>query len=127
MLESKPQLGTVYVHNLSRFDTFFIDPILVNDSDIIGKYLYNKHGKVLSIKVSFKDKTKKGCFIFRDSILMTQGSLKSLGEHFKTSNVKMNFPHKFVTRDRLNYIGIKPDISYYEEISLEEYNSIPGN
>lgn len=125
MLLSKPQLGTVYVHNLSRFDTFFIDPIILNDCDIIGKYLYNKDGKVLSIKVSFK--TGKGSFIFRDSILMTQGSLLSLALNFNSSIIKKNFPHNYVTRLRLNYIGIKPDMSYYENISLEEYNSIPDN
>lgn len=124
MLESKPQLGTVYVHNLSRFDTFFIDPILLNDCDIIGKYLYNKDGKVLSIKVSLKS---KGSFVFRDSILMTQGSLKSLALNFNSSIIKSDFPHKYVTMERLNYIGNKPNMSYYEDISLEEYNSIPHN
>ncbi|RKF79611.1 putative DNA polymerase [Golovinomyces cichoracearum] len=118
MLLSKPQLGTVYVHNLSRFDTFFIDPIILNDCDIID-------GKVLSIKVSFK--TGKGSFIFRDSILMTQGSLLSLALNFNSSIIKKNFPHNYVTKQRLNYIGIKPDMSYYENISLEEYNSIPDN
>lgn len=128
MIESNPKLGTVYVHNLSKFDTFFIDPILLNDKEIIGKYVYNKSGKVLSINVSFKDKSKKGSFKFRDSLLITQSSLKKLAASFNTkSHRKLDFPHKFVTKDRitLNYEGDKPDITYYEDISKENYDRIP--
>lgn len=125
MIESKPILGTVYVHNLSKFDTFFIDPILLNDTEIIGKYVYNKIGKVLSIKVSFKDKSKKGSFKFRDSLLITQSSLKNLAASFNSES-KLEFPYKFVTKETLNYKGDKPDITYYEGISKENYDAIPS-
>ena len=123
MLDSK--LGTVYVHNLSRFDTFFIDPILTNDSDIVGKYIYNKNGKVLGIKVSFKSKSKKSSFIFRDSMLMMAGSLKNLSISFKSDKTKLDFPHSFASRDTLEYIGVKPAKSYYEYMSDENYEKIP--
>lgn len=121
-------LGTVYVHNLSRFDTFFIESILTNDNDIVGKYTYNKNGMVLSIKVTFKDrKGKKGRFLFRDSILMMPGSLKSLSLSFKSDKTKLDFPHKFASADTLEYVGVKPDISYYEGMSRENYELIPRN
>lgn len=125
MLESN--LGTVYVHNLSKFDTFFIEFILTNDNDIVGKYSYNKDGMVLNIKVSFKDKSKKGSFIFRDSILMMPGSLKSLTLSFKSDMIKLDFPHNFASHETLEYVGVKPDISYYEGMSREKYDLIPLN
>jgi len=120
-------LGTVYVHNLSRFDTFFIDPILTNDNDIIGKYSYNKNGLVLSIKVRFKDKNKKNSFIFRDSMLVMPGGLKNLCLSFKSEKTKLDFPHNFASAEKLEYVGDKPDISYYEDMSKKDYDLIPLN
>lgn len=125
MLESK--LGTVYVHNLSKYDIFFIDPILTKDDDIVGKYNYNKNGFILNIKVSFKNKDKKGSFIFRDSLLMMPGSLKELSIKFSSEKSKLDFPHIFASRDTLEYIGVKPDKSYYQDISDENYEKIPVN
>jgi DNA polymerase type B, organellar and viral len=37
---------------------------------------------------------------------------------------KGKFPYKFVNKNKLFYIGNKPDISYYENISKEDYNNI---
>ena len=126
MLDSTPKLGVVYVHNLSRFDTFFIDPILQNgDEDIIAKYKYNRHGNIISINVSSKDKKRR--FILRDSLLMIQGSLKNLSLSFNSVKSKGDFPHSFATRETLEYIGVKPDISYYNNISKEKYDLIPVN
>lgn len=128
MLDSRVKLGVVYVHNLSRFDTFFIDPILQNgdDPDIRAKYIYNRHGNIMSINVySIKDKKRR--FILRDSLLLIQGSLKNLSLSFNSVKCKGDFPHSFATRDRLEYIGVKPDISYYNNISKEKYDLIPVN
>jgi hypothetical protein len=91
MLES--DLATVYVHNLSKFDTYFIEPILTNDLDVIGKSNFNNN---LSIKVSYKDKKRKTSFIFRDSMLMLSAKLKDLSKSFKTEKTKLDFPHKDV-------------------------------
>ncbi|KZT15563.1 hypothetical protein NEOLEDRAFT_1081995, partial [Neolentinus lepideus HHB14362 ss-1] len=38
---------------------------------------------------------------------------------------KGKFPHAFVNRNTLNYIGNKPDIHYFENIDINEYNLIP--
>lgn len=128
MLNSRPKLGVVYVHNLSRFDTFFIDPILQNgdDPDIRAKYKYNRHGNIMSIKVS-STIDKKRRFIFRDSLLLIQGSLKNLSLSFNSVKSKGDFPHSFATPETLEYIGVKPDISYYNNISKDKYDLIPVN
>lgn len=118
-------LGTVYVHNLSKFYIFFINNILKEDEDIVSDYKLNKDGKILSVGVKFKDKKMKGKFIFRDSLLLIQGSLKDITESFNTKNGKLTFPHKFVKADNLNYVGDKPDFNFYTDMDELDYESIP--
>ncbi|WP_192803185.1 DNA polymerase, partial [Streptococcus agalactiae] len=71
-------IGTVYVHNLSKFDSYFINKILLSSKDLDVEYKFNKHTSILSIIVRYKDKRNKFKIIFRDSLLLVQGSLKSL-------------------------------------------------
>ena len=118
-------LGTVYVHNLSKFDVLFINNILKEDGDITSDYKLNRDGKILSISVKFKDKKLKGRFIFRDSLLLIQGSLKDITKDFNAEHGKLSFPHKFVKADNLNYVGDKPDFNFYTDIDELDYESIP--
>lgn len=121
-------LGSVYVHNLSRFDIFFMNSILKGDEDISGDYKLNNHGKIMKITVKFKDKKKKGKFVFKDSILLLlQGSLRNITSSFKTDTPKSYFPYKFPNECNINYIGDKPSYDYFTDISCEEYDKIPCN
>lgn len=120
-------LGSVYVHNLSRFDIFFMNSILKGDEDISGDYKLNNHGKIMKITVKFKDKKKKGKFVFKDSILLLQGSLRNITSSFKTDTAKSYFPYKFPNECNINYIGDKPSYDYFTDISCEEYDKIPCN
>lgn len=120
-------LGTVYVHNLSRFDIFFLNNILKEDEDLISDFKLNKDGKILKITVKSKDKKNKGKFVFKDSILLIQGSLRDLTQSFNTTNVKSYFPYKFPNKDNLNYIGDKPAFEYFTDIKQDEYDKIPNN
>jgi len=126
MISSDLELGTVYVHNLSKFDSYFLNDVLKNDGEILSSYTINKDGKILSINVRFKDKNKKGSFIFRDSLLLLPSELRILTKKFGTINKKLYFPHRFVVEDNLNYIGVKPDFKYYDydEEDQKEYNEI---
>lgn len=118
-------LGTVYVHNLSKFDIFFVNNILKQDKDIQSDYKLNRDGKILSVTVRFKDKKLKGKFIFRDSLLLIQGSLSDITKKFKTEHGKLNFPYSFVKADNLNYVGDKPDYKFYNNMDEKDYHDIP--
>lgn len=117
-------IRTVYVHNLSRFDSFFINNILLTDPDFDTVYKFNKLSSILSINVKFKDKRNKNMIIFRDSLLLVQGKLKDLAKSFNTNTLKLNFPHSFVSKDTINYIGFKPDFKFYEDVNIDDYNKI---
>lgn len=60
---------------------------------------------------------------FRDSLLLLLSSLKKLGKIFKVEQQKEIFPHRFVTPDNLNYIGVVPAFEFFDNITLEEYIS----
>lgn len=115
--------GVVYVHNLSRFDKFFIRSILYKEFKVSDKY---KDINILWMKLSIKIDNKVYSLTLKDSILLIQGSLRELGEKYNVDTLKSDFPYKFVNKNNLDYIGDKPDISYYEDISLEKYNTIPN-
>lgn len=54
------------------------------------------------------------------------GSLDSLGKSSDTPHKKGIFPHNFINKDNLDYNGPKPDMSYYKDITREEYDNIPA-
>lgn len=95
----KSDIGTVYVHNLSRFDIYFIHKIILKEPTLHTDYKYNKQSKILSLKISFKHKIKGKKYpkiIFRDSLLLIPVNLKKLTSIFKTETRKDSFPHSFV-------------------------------
>jgi hypothetical protein len=66
-----------------------------------------------------KDKIK---IIFKDSLQLLRGSLAKLSRDFQVEFQKDIFPHKFALLENLHYQGPVPDISYFQGISLKEYN-----
>jgi hypothetical protein len=57
-------------------------------------------------------------------------SLDSVLKSFSIQGIQKGvFPHSFITKDILSYIGPKPDIQYYnqESVSNDIYDSIPKN
>lgn len=132
LIRSNP--GTVYVHNLSKFDNFFITPILYNkDNGFIAKSQF-KDNNILSITISTpitdapKTKGRKNnTMVFKDSLLLLPGSLKKMGSSYNLNIQKGFFPYSFPNATNLNYIGPKPEFKHYEDISLLEYESIPSD
>jgi len=55
---------------------------------------------------------------------MVPGNLDSLLKSFNCINEKGNFPYNFVNKDNLFYVGDKPSISFYNNISNKDYDSI---
>jgi hypothetical protein len=61
---------------------------------------------------------------FVDSLLLLNNNLDKLSKEFNVKTKKGQFPHSFVNRTNLKYIGKKPDISYYPSITEIDYKNI---
>jgi len=121
--------STIYVHNLSSFDSLYLLKSLYkyfNTSPII------KDNKIISINVSkiinMNNKNKKIKLFFKDSLLLLPLALEKLINSFSIETKKLPFPYKFVREDNLNYIGPIPDYDYYKDnLNYEEYLSLSSN
>jgi DNA polymerase type B, organellar and viral len=58
---------------------------------------------------------------FKDSYLILLNSLNRLSKAFSVSNPKSLFPHLFVNKNNLNYIGEVPNFEYFIKVSKNEY------
>jgi DNA polymerase type B, organellar and viral len=107
----------VYIHNMAKFDIIFLLKHLVKIANV-QPIIHN--GRIISLMISFgKDLEYK--IQFKDSYLILLASLYKLCKAFSVSNPKSLFPHLFVNKDNLNYIGLVPDIKYFIKISKTEY------
>jgi len=115
---------TFYAHNLGRFDSVFLIKacILLDDIDIKPKW---KDNKILSI--SILNKRNKCKFKILDSIQLINGSLDALCKSFEINHKKGIFPHNFINKDRLFYIGNTPDHIYFKNMPIKLYNKIKSN
>ena len=121
LIKSDP--GTVYVHNLSKFDSFFILRLLYKHFKVKSTY---KGRLILSMTITLREDNKSYKMVMKDSLLLLQGSLKALAKAYEVPTQKGYFPYHFPNQDNLNYVGNIPDYRYYSEmISLEEYNKYP--
>lgn len=76
--------------------------------------------KIIKVKIT-KDKNS---LTILDSYAILPDKLSKLGDNLKVAILKSKFPYNFAVTDHLFYIGDKPGIDYYEDISEEEYNEI---
>ena len=113
---SKYKGYTFYCHNLSGFDSVFLLNNLPNN--IIGEILKDSNNRILSITLKFKSSLIR---IF-DSYQILPFSLKTISTSFGLKTKKGDFPYLFINKDTLNYTGETPNISYFKDISIEEYN-----
>jgi len=115
---------TFYAHNLGRFDAVFLIKACILLDDIVIKPKW-KENKILSITII---NTKNKCkFKILDSIQLINGSLDSLCKSFNIINKKGIFPHNFVNKDRLLYIGDTPDHIHFKNMPINLYNKIKSN
>jgi hypothetical protein len=123
---SQHELKTVYIHNIN-FDIQYLLPSLHRLYDL---KITMKDGKFQKIACY-----KNGVFLFQlhCSFNKTGISLRNLAKNFKVETQKGHWPHKWVTKDTLHYIGPKPpyevftnQLSAGNNISKEEWaNDIP--
>ena len=129
VVSSKYHKYTFYIHNAGKFDFgFMLLPVVEHYDKIYKEKLILRDSTILSIKI---DKGGKSKIVveFVDSYNILTNNLSNLCKSYDTVVRKDVFPHKFVTRDRLFYIGLKPNISYYEDeegdLDRSIYDKIP--
>lgn len=111
-----------YVHNLGRFDSVFILKALSKNSYFTINPTW-KDNSILSITI----KCFKQSIVLLDSLQLIPGSLDDILKSFNCVTQKGKFPYKAVNKNSLNYVGPKPAKNFYNNISDQEYNSIPAN
>jgi DNA polymerase type B, organellar and viral len=139
MLKNKYHNFIFYVHNLGNYDIVFIYNVLLNFNLVKGYDYYILNTTMrdntiikLEIKIKVFSKTKENLhkyikISFVDSLNLLNLSLDKLTQIFNSEVRKGHFPHLFVNRNTLNYIGKKPDYHFYNNLNIKDYNLIPNN
>jgi hypothetical protein len=109
---------------LGGYDIVFILKILneynENNEDKYGINTILRDDVIIKITIR-KDNHK---LEIGDSYCILTSSLDKLGKDFGTNAKKSYFPYQFAIENNLFYIGVTPSISYYKNISTEEYNKL---
>jgi DNA polymerase type B, organellar and viral len=125
-IEKVANKHTIYIHNLSSFDSLFILKALYKI--FITKPLF-KDNKIISINLKkIIDKNNKINIFFKDSLLLLPISLEKLISAFNIKTNKLPFPYDFFNKDNLNYIGDIPEYVYYsDKLTYKEYSELASN
>lgn len=118
----------IYAHNLSNFDGIFILKVLAlfcNDNNWSFEPIL-REGKIIELKISFKNGENTIRIKIRDSYLLLPSSLRKLAISFGVLE-KSFFPHSFVNNNPLDYVGKTPNFDNWEGLTLEEYNQLKSN
>nr|QWO71378.1 DNA polymerase [Calocybe cyanea] len=141
MLVNKYNNFIFYAHNLANYDIVFIYNVLLksNSDKNYDYYILNTTMRdntiiKLDIKIKTKSNTDTGLnkynylkISFVDSLNLLNTSLEKLTKEFSFDTKKGKFPHSFVNENTLNYIGKKPDFSFYDNFNKDDYHKIPIN
>jgi hypothetical protein len=139
MLVDKYNNFIFYAHNFGGYDVLFIYHALLtfnlNKEYYILKTTTRDNTIIrLDIKINKKTKNNKNKSIkisFVDSLNLLNHSLDKICKDFNLDIQKGHFPHSFVKKNTLNYIGKKPDFFHFNlgpgKISINEYNKIKRN
>jgi hypothetical protein len=115
---------TIYAHNLGRFDGVEILKGIKNSNNYEVKGIWKSdENKLLSLTITEKG-TRKSIHLLDSISLFNFASLENILKSYQIGGEKGVFPYSFVNKDNLDYIGNKPNIKYYDNITLKVYNSI---
>ncbi len=125
------KIKILYAHNGGKFDYKILLSLgnlrLVNDNTKLNSEAIITKSMIKGITIySLNIKYKNHIFTLKDSYLLLGRSLSELCKAFNISsnNIKGYLPHEWITLSKLEYVGDKPDIKYFENISAEEYENI---
>jgi hypothetical protein len=113
----------IYMHNMAKFDIIFLFKYLLK-LGLVQPIIHNN--RIISINFNF-GKNNKYQIIFKDSLLLLLNSLSKLCKSFKVDNPKTSFPILYVNENNLDYIGEVPNIKYFKNVNLSEYNKYKAN
>jgi len=113
----------VYVHNLAKFDIIFLLKYLVKIGSV--QPIIHKD-RIITLGVNYGNNNEYQ-IQFKDSYLLLLHSLRKLTQAFMVVNQKSIFPHLFIDKNNLYYIGKIPDIKYFDNISKNDYNNYKTN
>jgi len=121
LLHTKYDHHVIYVHNLANFDSNFLFNSLIE----LGRVsIVENKGRLISIKFmggAINDKKEFVHLNFFDSYQILLASLSKLGKAFNCDTQKSIFPHKFVSQENLDYVGLVPFHNFFPSLSLPEY------
>jgi hypothetical protein len=110
---------SIYFHNFSGFDNFFLFKYLIKFGLQIKPIIHN--GKFIQIEVRKGNKDK---FTIKDSYLLLLQSLDKLTKNFNVDDKKTIFPYYLNNLDYSLKIGDYPDYKYFNsnKVNLNLYN-----
>ena len=126
LLSNKYDGYIFYVHNFGGFDAVFILKVLTEANKKNGTEYYKlsttyRDDRLLKLDIRVKNRSGFNKISIVDSYNLLSGSLDNLYHSFDLDVSKGKFPHRFVRRDTLNYVGSTPPINYWKDLSVEEY------
>jgi hypothetical protein len=120
-----------YIHNLGRFDApYIIKALSVFNNTIEGKenpYILesvSRNSDIIKLIIKRKINKRLATINIYDSVAMLPMRLRDLCKDYEISIEKGYFPYRFCNKNTLFYIGKMPDITFYDDISSQEYNSL---
>ena len=127
LLRAKYSNVTFYCHNLKGYDIVFILNVLYtyveNNPDVEDTYKAFpklRGNDIIKVKITRGNHS----LTILDSLCMLPENLSTLGDNFGVPTIKSVFPHRFATENKLFYEGAMPRFDYYDNVSLEVYNSM---
>lgn len=106
---------TIYFHNFMGFDGILLFNHLLNGFDVRPIFRDNR---IMSMKIKRVVDGRNITLTINDSMCLIPGSLGNIAKSFKVSTMKGNFPHLFAAKDKLNYVGDVPALSFYPPGSI---------
>jgi hypothetical protein len=109
----------VYIHNLMKFDVYFLMKHLIKHFKV--EPLIHR-GRIIQLTINYGPDLKYHVN-FKDSYLILLASLAKLSKSFRIENPKSIFPHLFINKNNLDYIGEVPTSNYFFNISKNDYQN----
>ena len=123
---TEAKIKMLWSHNGGNFDIKLLLKgweSLLKTGEITIKRQFVRGSRIYSVQLCYKNHS----IIYRDSMLLLNHKLSALAKNFNTSIPKGVFPHKFAALETLEYIGIKPVIDMFYDITPVEYADIPDH
>ena len=104
---------------MAKFDIIFLMKYLIKYVEVVPLI---HRGRIIQVNINYGPDNQYSIAL-KDSYLILLGSLDKLSKAFNVDSPKGIFPHLFVNKDNLNYIGEVPAIENFFKITVNEYNN----